>query len=242
MKPEELKQKRQKMMELFFKAIAPIDKSGKNKELYENKFGTMSDKQFETFFNNFFKGKDNFILQFIPFENEPTMEDAMKSAKILNFSFNERVFLNHFKEGYMSDFECMILPLGIKRLQQMINKKNSTSFTATNRDSKTGQVINEDKNARVSDTETAAMMVTGMEDVLKEFLGPRADDIVGYNEMTKQILEKGFVSQEDIPNDPRNKTTLNLIDVYFLGAGIKSNLITEDLVLLSTLDKETGAK
>ena len=60
--------------------------------------------------------------------------------------------------------------------------------------------------------------------------------------MTKQILEKGYVSQEDIPNDPRNKTTLNLVDVYFLGAGIKSNLITDNLMLLSALDKETGVK
>lgn len=235
---EELKVKRKKMMDIFFSVLSDIDKGGRNKDLYEAKFNTMSDLQFKKFFDDFFKSKDNFVLQFVPYDEEPTMEDAVRAGKKIGVSMTERVALKHMRDGYITDYECMVLPLGIKRLQQMVNKKNSTSFSANQRDSKTGQVTNDDKNARVSDTETAALMVAGLEDVAKELLGPRADNIEAYNEMTKQILEDGYTSLEKLPNDIRNKITLNLVDVYFLGAGVKSNLITNGLKLLNSLDEE----
>lgn len=238
MTKEELQDKRKRMMDLFFSVLKDIDKSGKNKELYESKFNTMSDTQFKNFFDNFFKSKDNFVIQFIPYDEEPTMEDAVRAGKKIGVSMTERVALKHMRDGYITDYECMVIPLGIKRLQQMVNKKNSTSFTANMRDSKTGQVTNDDKNARISDTETAALMVAGLEDVAKELLGPRADDVEAFNEMNRQIMEDGYTSLEKLPNDIRNKTTLNLVDVYFLGAGVKTNLITKDLKLLNSYDEK----
>ena len=66
-------------------------------------------------------------------------------------------------------------------------------------------------------------------------LGPRADDMVMKDEMYSAITNKGYVSINDLTDDVANKTSLNTVDVYFLSMGIKTDLITRDLVIKKTL-------
>ena len=64
---------------------------------------------------------------------------------------------------------------------------------------------------------------------------PRADDLVMKNEMNQSIAQKGYVNLDELTNDPNNKKTLNTLDTYFLGMGIKTDLVTEGLLLKKTL-------
>lgn len=73
---------------------------------------------------------------------------------------------------------------------------------------------------------------------LKEFMSIRADDLVGKQEMLKNINRDGYVSLKDMPNDVKNKQALNTLDVFFLSAGIVTDLITPGLVLRDTLDNK----
>lgn len=66
-------------------------------------------------------------------------------------------------------------------------------------------------------------------------LKPRADDSVMKSEMYNSIARKGYVSYKDLTNNVDNKTTLNTLDVYLIGCGIKSDLITRDVYLRKTL-------
>lgn len=113
----------------------------------------------------------------------------------------------------------------------------STTYNLTRQ-----QVINADKNGRVSDVENAALMTVGLEYTAREFLGPRADDMVAKTEMAASIMNKGYVSMEDLTYDVRNKVALNTTDAYMLAAGLKSNFVTDSLELIRTLEQKGRAK
>jgi len=99
----------------------------------------------------------------------------------------------------------------------------------------TGQVTGDDKNVRESDNENYALVSLNVEEGMKEFMGPRADNQVAKAEMYNSIARKGYVSYKDLTNNVDDKTTLNTLDVYLIGCGIKSDLITKDVYLRKTL-------
>lgn len=126
--------------------------------------------------------------------------------------------------------------LHVKRMQQLLSKKNTFSTETSQRNAKTGQVTGADKNSRVSDAENFAMNVIGAEAAMKEFMSARADDNVAKAELEKQINNNGYATLKDIPNDIENKQSLNTLNVLFLGAGIATDLITPGLALKRTMD------
>ena len=46
--------------------------------------------------------------------------------------------------------------------------------------------------------------------------------------MTAAISSKGYVTQEDIPNDPDDSLSRHLVDVYMMSALLETNLLNED--------------
>jgi len=101
----------------------------------------------------------------------------------------------------------------------------------------TGQVVGKDKNARESDQENFSLLSVGAIDALRELNGPRADDMVMKNELYSAISQKGYVSLNELTNNTENKTTLNLIDVYFIAMGIKTDLVTKGLFVKKSLKR-----
>lgn len=126
----------------------------------------------------------------------------------------------------------------IKRMQQILSKKNTTSTDISKRSALTGQVVDKDKNARISDQETFSLITINATDSLRELLGGRADDTVMKTEMYSEISKKGYVSIDELTDNPNNKTTLNTVDVHLLGMGIKSDLVTKTLALNKTLQEK----
>lgn len=120
-------------------------------------------------------------------------------------------------------------------MQQILSKKNTTSTDISKRSAITNQVVDKDKNARISDQETFSLITINATDSLRELLGGRADDSVMKTEMYSEINKKGYVSLDELTNNPNNKTTLNTVDVHLLGMGIKSDLVTKTLALPKTL-------
>ena len=133
------------------------------------------------------------------------------------------------------------VPVGyahIKRTQQILAKKNGLSTTIDTRSSLTGQVTAADKNGRESDLENSVLVSLGMTNVLKELNGPRADDPVMKQQMYTNINNDGYLSLEDLESDPANKTTLNTVDTFFIGMGLKTDLVTKGLMTKKTLNEE----
>ena len=57
-------------------------------------------------------------------------------------------------------------------------------------------------------------------------------------EMLRSIAVNGYVKLDDLTYDIENKTTLNLVDVYFKGMGLKTDLVNSGLMTNKTLRKE----
>ena len=235
--------KREKMEKLIYDTFNALDPTKANTKKYQEMFSSMTDSQFDKFFKELFKDPSLYlILNICDYEIDLKIEDIEKAAKVLNIPLFEKVAFPH----YTMDKNKVIVtkekvPVGychVKRTQQTLAKKNGLSTTVDSRSSLTGQVTGGDKNGRESDLENSMLISLGMTEVLKELNGPRADDPVMKQQMYTAINTKGYVSLEDMDSDPANKTTLNTVDVYLLGMGLNSDLVTKGLMTKKTLNEE----
>lgn len=235
--------RRKKMEELIYKFFTAFDKSGSNTKQYKEMFEPMSDNQFNSFFKQFFADEDQYlILTVVDYERSIKIQDIERAAKVLNIPLYEYVYMphiNHDKEKPVITIERVpVVYINIKRTQQTVAKKNGLSTNIDARSAITGQVVQHDKNGRESDLENIMLTSLGLEKTLKELNGPRADDLVMKQQMMQSINEKGYVSYNDLDDRIENKTTLNAVDTYFLGMGLKTDLVTRGLKTLSTIKKE----
>lgn len=235
--------KRKEMEDLIYTVFTALDPSGTNTAKYKTMFSGMTDAQFDKFFKNLFANDDLYlILDIISYERELTIEQIENAAKILNIPLMEKVAMP-FSNGdpdnpVITKYEVPVGYIHIKRMQQILSKKNTTSTDISKRSALTGQVVDKDKNARISDQETFSLITINATDSLRELLGGRADDTVMKTEMYSEISKKGYVSIDELTDNPNNKTTLNTVDVHLLGMGIKSDLVTKTLALNKTLQEK----
>ena len=236
-------EKRAKMENLIYTFFSAFDKSGTNTKHYKEIFGMMSDTQFNNYFKEFFANpKAYLILNIVDYEYSIKMEDIERAAKVLNIPLFENVYMPHLT----MDNDKVIctkepVPVGylnLKRTQQTLSKKNGISLNIDQRSALTAQVTGADKNGRESDLENTMLASLGMENTLRELNGPRADDLVMKNQMLRDIALYGYTRLEDMDDDPSNKTTLNTVNVFLLGMGLNSDLVTSGLMLKDTVKEE----
>lgn len=183
---------------------------------------------------------DNTIQIFaLPFE-EPKMSQIKHAADILGIELENYIYYRHIdKDGTRSKTKVPVGYVNIKRVQQLLSKKNHYTFNNDNRSLKTGDVKgHSSKVASVSDNEMYALMAIGADNAMKELLGPRADNLPRKREMYKDIAVKGYCSLEDLDKVKSEPTTLNTINTYLIGAGIRSDLISNTLKTPYTIDQE----
>ncbi len=232
------KQKRKKMEDVIYQVFDALDPTKINSENYRTQFKKLTDAQFESFFKQLFKDENQYlILNTTDYENDLKIEYIQKAADILGIELFEYIampFINGDKENpVVSAYPIPVGYVHIKRMQQTLAKKNSTSIEIHQRSPLTGQVTREDKNTRDSDVENFSWVTLDANEVLRELNGPRADDMVMKSQMYQQIQQKGYVSLEDLDSDVINKTTLNTIDAFYIASGLKTDLVTEGMLLRS---------
>lgn len=232
--------KRKEMENVVYATMNALDPSKTNTNRYKELFSKMSDAQFDKYFKTIFADEDLYLtLDVVDFEHSVTFECIEKASQVLNVPLTEYVampYVNHDKENPVVTKQRVIVGyLHLKRMQQMLSKKNSTSTEIGMRSALTGQVTGHDKSARISDSETSCLSTVGADYALRELMGPRSDDKVMKAQMYSDIATKGYCSIEDLSNRLENKTSLNTTDVYLISMGLKSDLVTKGLVLNKTL-------
>lgn len=231
------------MTSLIYKFFTTIDKTGTNTERYKALFEPMSPQSFKTWFKGFFEDEEAFlILEVVDYIHTVTLKDVEKAAKVLNIPLYEYVYTPHLT----MDLSKVVrtpekVPVGyihIKRPQQTVAKKNGISTSSDIRSLLTNQVTGGDKNGRESDLENSMLVALGMEHTLRELNGPRADDMVMKREMLSDIATKGYAEYSSLTNDVGNKTTLNTVDTFFIGMGLKTDLVTKGYMVKKTLKED----
>lgn len=228
-----ISERRKKFMDYLLKVMNILDPSGQNAKNYQDKFEDMSDQEFDRYIRKFFNDdKQNFYLEIVEYERDLTIDQIEKAADFMKVPLMERVAYPYLTdEGESVIVSPYPVPVGYiheKRLQQTLMKKSAGSTKIQNRSPLTGQVTNEDKNARNSDLESYSLAAMKANAALQEFMGPRADNMKAKNEMYADISKNGFVSLNDLNLvDPYNKTALNTFNTYYLMMGINTNLVTK---------------
>jgi hypothetical protein len=78
----------------------------------------------------------------------------------------------------------------------------------------------------------------GLTNTMKELNSARSDDLVMKQEMLQDIALNGYTRLADMTDDLANKETLNMVDVYFLGMSLKTDLVTRGLMTIGTQTEE----
>jgi len=232
---------RKEIESLVYQVFDELDPTGANSEKYKAFFSNMNDKEFESFMKDFLNDEmENFVLDMIDFEREMKMENIEKAAKVLNVPISEYIFMPNLtmdKKNVVSTVDkCIVGYANIKRLQQLVMKKNGLSASNSKISLLTGQVTGKDKNSRDSDIEVELLVSLGADRILQELSGVRADDFVMKREANNQIASKGYVSLDELTNLPTNKTTLSTVNAFLMAMHIKSDLISSSYILPKTAE------
>lgn len=225
-----MNKQREKAEKLIYDVLDTADKTHTNSDYYKKIFATMSDNDFM----EFCKRRLPFRFHTQVFKVEPKMYDIIDAFKVLGKPLLERVklpyvYINDKGEPIESE-ECMVIYIHLKRMKQMLTKKNHTSINIEKRDMKTGLLTSDDKGGKETDREFESLATMGLEYTMDEFARPKADAMDAMAQMSNEILAKGYVSQEDLNVTKTDSLGKNLLNVYLIGAHLHSNLVDTDYI------------
>lgn len=216
---------------LIYSVMQALDgKDSDNVDFWKEEFSKMSDEQFKKYISNNFP----FYYQTKAFK-EPSMDQIVKALDILETPLLEQVYLPYKykdKNGRpMKTKECLVLYLPIKRMKQILTKKNGMSISTDQRDMRTGRLLSDSKNGITSDREFESLAISGLYNTMKELSRPRADSMEDKSVMSNTIKVLGQVSLSDLPDEETDSLSKNLLSAYFLGAQLYTNLVNDEYVL-----------
>lgn len=231
-------EKRKQCEELIYKTFSAIDPTGANTEYYQKLFSGMSDAQF----TKLISGRLPFRYHVSPFNNEPKMPDIINAFKVLDKPLLEKVALPYLAKDNngkaIESKECLVGYMNIKRLKQMLTKKNNTALEIANRDMKTGRLLGHDKGGLESNKEFEGALALGLENTTAEYARIKAAAMKAKAETYNTINTKGEVSFKDIDTDKTDSIAKNTMNVYLIGANLHSNLIDEDYYTPLSLERK----
>jgi hypothetical protein len=233
-------------IKLIHEFMLIFDPSGSSAKLWEDYFGKFkTDGEFVKEIKRILDNPKLYItpqLQSFNKNAQPKFSNLNKIAKMVDVQLEEYVALPYLNENTSISDPAVTLtkvPVGklhLKRLQQILRKKNKLTTHADKRDMRTGQVVQEDKGAKISDADMYSLTVIGADPVMKELYGPRADSLEAKEEFYKQIREGTKLPRlSDLPNKIEDKIALNTLNAYILGASLMSDLVRSDYLLSITV-------
>ena len=223
-----LKEQRDQAEFLIYRVLDTVDKTKTNSDYYRKIFANMTDEDFLAFC----KRRLPFRFHQEVFKVEPKMHEIFDAFKVLGKPLLEKVKLPYVytnKDGVpVESQEALVIYIHMKRMKQMLTKKNSTALNIEKRDMKTGLLIGEDKGGKETDKEFESLAVMGLEFTMDEFARPKADAMDAMSQMSNTIMSKGFVSMDDLQIAKDDSLGKNMLNVYLIGAHIHSNLVDID--------------
>lgn len=216
---------------LIYKVMETLDDPKKNGgetpnvDFWVEQFSNMNDKEFEKFILT----PLCLYYQTSGLKREPSMININHALDTVGVPLLEEVYMPYkYKDSNgrpvksKKAFTCYI---HMKRMKQMLTKKNGLSIEAKTRDARTGLLTGHDKNGKESDREFESLAISGLTATIKELSRARADSMQDKSTMSNLIKTTGQVRLQDLPNDPTDSLSRNLLSVYLIGAGIHCNLV-----------------
>ena len=233
--------KRKEIENLIFQVFDAADTTHTNSDYYREIISKMSNNDLY----HFLERRLPFRFHQEIFKIEPKMDEIVDAFKILDVPLLERINLPHvYKDANgvpVQSSECMVVYIHLKRMKQLLAKKNNVALNTEKRDMKTGLLTGEDKGGKETDREFESLAAFGLEYTMDEFSRVKGDSLRAAATMNNVILDKGFVSDKDFTVEKDDSLGKNMLNVYLIGANIHSNLIdTEYMTPYTARNKQSA--
>jgi hypothetical protein len=208
--------KRKQVMDYLLDSVSRCDKTNKNTELLKKRFDKMSDEEFDKFMNDLKDNKDNIYLQFPNMDNNANLIDLKKEAERIGVVLMSQllVYDEVIGEYYKTNEKYLILKNNVRRTIQYLDDKQHFSHSDKHTDQLSGQVISDDKAAKISINELYSLKNKGLDQTISELATIRGGNIQAYSRLKMEALEKGECSIETSLPGTKTKsvvTTSNLL-------------------------------
>lgn len=219
--------KRQKTQELYLKIIKRMLPNGENVKLYEQKFASMNDEQFDTFMHDL-KSKKTRLVVVMPNGSKETVDikNNFEISRSLGREPFERVWIpaTATKRAYLTPIPYLVIPKEVRRQAQMVSKKITLPEDVNSVDLVTGQPTGKSKGAKISYPEVKVLAAMGLDHTLEEMLKYRGGDEGGYRAMTTMLDRTGEVSLSQIEPYSTGVKSTQALSCFLKAAHIKGNL------------------
>lgn len=199
---------------------------GENKKMYEDLLSKMSDADFDAYMKKLGSGEETlFLVAPNLSESKVSVENNIKIAKELGHEFFQRLRLTDAATGvtYLTPIPYLVIDLPLRRQAQLLTKKLSVPDNNQHIDERTGQPTGDSGSSKLSFPEIQAMYAQGLDKTLEEMLKYRGGDEEGFRAMNKEIIEKGGVSLNALPNNGKVKS-LETFSIFLKAMHINNNL------------------
>ncbi len=219
--------KRNKTEKFIIHYINKILPDGKNAKLYEEKFRSLNDSEFEQFMMDLKSGK--VILSLLAPNGKEIKLDVKRNldiAKELGHEFFQR-YWNRTPDGagwYLSNDKYLVIDVPIRRQAQLLVKKISYAKDNKTIDALTGQPTGKSKGSRISYPELQMMVANGLDYSLLEFMKFRGGDEKGFNAMETSISRTSGVSLKAISPYSGNVKSAETLYLLLTGMHLQNSL------------------
>lgn len=197
--------------------LADTEVSKETYDIYVEKFSNMSDKVITEYITKYgvrLYVDDKTI-------NQKSIDKLVDNLKIVK---EEKLNLNFIQPGLISKEKALILPIQMRRLQQLATKESASNLEVNVRD-KINQATRESKTAQLTDAEVTQLVSVGFDKVLVELLSPRSDNPITKEEMNIKLKDELTFSLGDLSKNVKGKSTVNYLDALFKSINIATDLV-----------------
>ena len=226
--------KRQRAQDRFIKLINDIDETGENGKVWKDRFATMTDKEFHEWMKEM---RENPLHTHIDiqynqsdkrFDKMLDIDHTEKLSKKYGVQLREHVAFPHLNADdpdnpFVTATPVPVLYIYIRKMQQMLQKKNFSAGTVESINPITGQVTGDSKAAALGDSQTFSLATTNQKDAIREFLTIRSDNEEGKLKMLNEIEKNGKVSYSDCRVDLNNSQSVRAMKAFLTGACLRTD-------------------
>jgi len=209
--------KQKKMIDFLYKEYLKVDPSGANAKRIKAKLSAMDNSQLEKFMNGLKNKTEMLDLECPNMKVNLQISDLLNGIESLGVELFSRLQLTDpiANRPYLTNEKFMVLTVPVRRAgMQSLRLKMNLSENDRHVDQATGQVIGDDKAAKVSFPEAHALNAKGLGVVLKEVMNVRGGNFHSWAQMKTLLEETGECNLSEIVPVSRTRsvvTTKNLM-------------------------------